>query len=72
MPIKKYKLLTDSQHDPRAKKGMTVYEFMHHDYGLSRDDTIYTGVEHRSYTLDPDGGYPSFTHPVAHLTEIKE
>lgn len=64
----KYLLKTDNKHGlDNAKAGDTVYSLRFPDYGLASDDTRMTGVEHRSVTLDPDGGYPSFTHPAAEL-----
>lgn len=50
--------------------GDTVYEHLGHDYGCSRDDTMYTGIEHISVTLNEDGDYPFFTIPKAHLNEV--
>lgn len=64
----KYLLKTDNKHGlSHAKAGDVVYSLRFPDYGLASDDTRMTGIEHRSVTLDPDGGYPSFTHPVAEL-----
>lgn len=52
------------------KEGTVVYDFMFHDYGLASDDSRYTGIEHVSVTMDPEGGYPSFTIPKHKLKEI--
>ena len=52
--------------------GTICYKAMGHDYGLSRDDTIYTGIDHISVTLDPNGDYPFFTIPLRHLQKIYE
>lgn len=62
-----YKLLQERfEHEA----GTVVYNSAQHDYGLSRDDTRATGVEHKSVTIDPNGGYPFFTVPVDHLQEL--
>lgn len=50
-----------------ASAGDTVYRCVGHDYGGASDDTRITGAPHMSVTLDPDGGYPFFTVPVADL-----
>lgn len=49
--------------------GTTVYEFLHTDFGLSEQESQFYGFEFVSVTLDPNGNYPSFTVPVAHLKE---
>jgi hypothetical protein len=61
MAYQKYRLLQDSELEPDAKAGMTVYDIKGWDYGLANDDTRAFGAPHKSVTLDPDGGYPSFT-----------
>ena len=64
----KFLLKTDNTHGlPNAKAGDVVYSLRYADYGLASEDSRKTGVQHRSVTLDPDGGYPSFTHPVSQL-----
>lgn len=50
-----------------VKPGDLVYRLRSYDYGLASDDTAATGVEHISVTLNPHGGYPSFTIPVTAL-----
>ena len=65
-----YKLLKDSDLQPDAKAGSTVYSIRGWDYGLASDDTRATAIHHTSVTLDPDGGYPSFTIPTNHLERI--
>lgn len=52
--------------------GAIVYKLMKHDFGLARDDTNMTGMEHVSVTLNRDGDYPSFTIPVDYLSEVRE
>jgi hypothetical protein len=47
--------------------GTLVYSYKYWDYGLAKDDTYLTGVEHISVTLKPDGTYPSFTIPIQDL-----
>lgn len=69
MPTK-YKMLADSTIDERVKKGATVYHYDRYDYGLARDDTWATGIEHISCTLDPYGNDPFFTVPVPDLEKI--
>lgn len=61
--VKRFVMLSDSSIEPAAKKGTTVYSCSGYDYGCSNDDTRMTGVKHSSFTLDPEGGYPFFTHP---------
>jgi hypothetical protein len=51
--------------------GEIVYDQKGYDYGLSSDDTRYTGVEHISVTRKSDGDYPGFTIPRMDLEEIK-
>ncbi|MNE36165.1 hypothetical protein D3C80_1299660 [compost metagenome] len=72
MKIRQYRLLSDSKIEPKAVAGTIVYGFTKCDYGLASDDTRITGIEHRSVTLNSEGDYPSFTHPVNKLEEIKE
>jgi hypothetical protein len=64
----KYILLHDVRSDLKA--GTTVYQCGFHDYGLARDDTNHTGIEHKSVTLDPTGDYPFFTAPVHSLQKV--
>lgn len=72
MSVKQYRMLTDSTIEPLATKGTVVQRCAMHDYGCANDDTRALGVQHISLTLDPDGGYPFFTHPLKDLEEIKE
>jgi hypothetical protein len=41
------------------------------DTRMTSDDTRMTSVPHVSVTLDPEGGYPSFTVPETAIREIK-
>lgn len=41
--------------------GTLVYGTAKHDYGLARDDTMHTGIEHISVSLTEDGDYPTIT-----------
>lgn len=66
---KKYTLSEDYHTSDDAKAGVTVYLLSRADYGLARDDTNATGVEHVSVTLNPEGDYPSFTYPRHLLQE---
>lgn len=61
---KKYTLL---QNRFGYTAGATVYEYMRHDYGCSRDDEAATGERHLSVTVSPDGGAPFFTAPISIL-----
>lgn len=70
--VRKFKLLTNSKIEPKAIVHTVVYGATRHDYGLARDDSRFTGVEHISVTLNSDGDYPFFTHPRHELIEIKE
>ena len=54
----KYKLLK-ARFDYKA--GTIVYDQEVYDYGLAREDTWETGVEHISVTLKENGDYPGFT-----------
>jgi len=49
--------------------GTIVYDPKGYDYGLAGDDTRITGIEHVSVTLDPEGGYPTFTIRKSSLKE---
>lgn len=66
---KKYVLTEDYKSSESAKAGAIVYLATKADYGLARDDTYATGVEHVSVTLNPEGDYPSFTYPRHLLQE---
>lgn len=71
MAVKSFKMLADSKINQNVKAGDTVYACHKYDYGCANDDTRHTGVEHRSFTLDPTGDYPFFTVPMTDLEEIK-
>lgn len=58
--------------DDKRSKGDIVYEYIGHDYGLSRDDTKATGHLHKSVTLEENGSGPFFTIPVHNLVEIHD
>lgn len=47
--------------------GTICYRATAYDYGLAGDDTRFSGHQHVSVTLRPDGGYPLFTIRVDHL-----
>lgn len=49
--------------------GDTVYRCSQHDYGIARDDSNATGIEHISVTFNDQGQYPFFTIPVEDLKE---
>lgn len=66
----KFKLLKDAQNDS-AKAGTIVYKCRQCDYGLSSEDTRFTGIEHTFVTLKEDGGYPGFTIPVQDLERVE-
>ena len=70
--LRAYVLTKDYHTSPSAKAGTVVYELCKADYGLSRDDTVATGVHHVSVTLDPTGDYPFFTYPSHLLKEVTE
>lgn len=70
--VRKYELLSDSTIKPEIKAGTIVYDCCGHDYGIARDDTNTTGIDHKSVTLEADGGYPFFTHPTHKLRLIQE
>ncbi len=65
-----YRLKSDSKINPAAKAGMIVFSYMGFDYGLADDDTRAAGSKRITVTLDEDGGYPFFTHPLEDLEEI--
>lgn len=65
-----FKMLTDSAIEPEAKAGTTVYSCSKHDFGCASDDTRITGVQHKSFTLREDGGYPFFTHPFNKVEQL--
>ena len=52
------------------KTGTTVYDQSGHDYGLAHDDTMISGIEYITVTLNSDGSYPGFTVPVKDLVKI--
>lgn len=63
----RFTVLVNAANEPKALAGTSVYSAAKYDYGLASEDTRSTGVEHTSVTLDPNGEYPVFTIPVAHL-----
>lgn len=65
----KYRLKTDRLGRPA---GTIVYRAKGYDYGLASEDTRDTGIEHTSVTLDPGGGYPSFTVAWRDLEELED
>lgn len=73
---KKYRIkeqpVIGSSAGQEQQKGDIVYEFIGHDYGLARDDSIATGTIHTSVTIEADGSSPFFTVPVHNLEEIHD
>lgn len=69
-----YRVLRDRLFNgtPYAKAGDTVYDLWVYDYGCASDDTYGLGIEHRSVTRDPSGGYPFFTIPAADLERASQ
>lgn len=65
-----YRVIVDSEIEPRAVAGMIVYRCKGWDYGMANDDTRLTGIEHISVTLDAGGGYPFFTIPKRDLEMV--
>lgn len=65
-----FKVVKSSKLEPRATAGTVVYACLYPDYGCASDDTAIFGIEHRSFTLDPAGGYPFFTMPIADVERI--
>lgn len=61
--------LTEDRFEHKA--GAVVYLYKGHDYGLSRDDTVLTGKEHTTVTLDPEGGSLFFTCPLEILKDTR-
>ncbi|QEQ94846.1 hypothetical protein pEaSNUABM56_00046 [Erwinia phage pEa_SNUABM_56] len=72
MKHKAYVLSEDYPTSPSAKAGAVVYHLRKSDFGLARDDTEETGIQHSSVTLSPEGDYPSFTYPTHLLREVVE
>ena len=68
--VKKFRIKNAGTNCNDLPAGTICYDLMKHDYGLASDDTRLTGVPHVSVTLDPEGGYPSFTIVAADLEEI--
>lgn len=54
-----------------AAAGTTVYGAKGYDYGVAADDSRFTGLLHRSVTLNEDGDYPFFTIPERDLELIQ-
>jgi len=63
----RYIMLADSAINKNVKAGDIVYDCAGHDYGVSNDDTRFTGVKHVSVTINKDGNYPFFTVPESSL-----
>lgn len=65
-----FRMKIDSDIEPKAVAGTTVYACAHYDYGLAIDDTRMTGVSHISVTLNEDGSYPLFTVPASSIEPL--
>jgi hypothetical protein len=66
----RYRMLRNSDLEPKAVAGTVVYASAKHDYGLADDDTRITGVRHISVTLNSDGDYPFFTVPEGNVERL--
>ena len=64
---KKFTITKDGTNSNGLPAGTVCYDLLKHDYGLASDDTRMTGIPHVSVTLDPEGGYPSFTIQASDL-----
>lgn len=70
--MKKFKVISNKGANGKVNAGDTVYQAAMHDYGLARDDTNATGIEHVSVSLKADGDYPLFTIPARNLQELSQ
>lgn len=70
MAVPAFRVLKDSKLEERATVGTIVYACTRPDYGCAKDDTHHFGVEHASFTLKKNGGYPFFTMPLADVEKI--
>lgn len=61
---------TNSKLEPKAVAGTLVYDICGWDYGLAKDDTRMTGVEHVSVTLNDNGEPPFFTVPRSDIEPV--
>jgi hypothetical protein len=66
MPVA-FRMIRDSHLQKWATAGTIVYECLDHDYGLAKNDSRQTGIEHISVTLNKYGEGPFFTVPVRDL-----
>ena len=66
MPVA-FRMIRDSHLQKRTTAGTIVYKCLDHDYGLAKNDSRKTGIEHISVTLNKYGEGPFFTVPVRDL-----
>ena len=66
MPVT-FCMIRDSNLQKQAAAGTIVYECLDHDYGLAKNDSRKTGIEHISVTLNKHGEGRCFTVPVRDL-----
>lgn len=70
-PYKSYKVKRSDRAATEVNVGDIVYTYRGHDYGCSRDDTMFNGIDYISLTKNSDNSGPFFTIPVADLEELK-
>ena len=68
----KYLMLKDSDLEPRAVAGSTVYHCATYDFGIADADSRRTGRKHIAVTLNPNGSYPVFTVPEHEVAMVAE
>jgi hypothetical protein len=69
-PIQAWRVLKDSEIEPAAVAGATVFDCVVPDYGAANQDSRRTGIRHVAVTFDPAGGYPYFTIPERDLEPL--
>jgi hypothetical protein len=67
---RRYRMLKDSDLEPKAVAGSVVYACAYYDYGVADDDTRLSGKPHISVTLNSNGSYPFFTVPEDAVEQI--
>lgn len=68
----RFKVLRADRANDHVKVGDIVTLAAGSDFGLAREDTQFTGLEHISVSLKEGGAYPIFTIPTCDLERIIE
>jgi hypothetical protein len=65
-----YRVLKQSDIEPKATPGTIIYPLAMCDYGLGSDDSRMFGVACQSFTLNPEGDYPGFVMKMQDVEKV--